>query len=453
MSLEFFPEELAVFCKGHWNTIPEKFFSGIETDSRKDLAGKLFVALAGEKFDAHNFLYDAFAKGAALCVRRDKAHLVPEGAHALIVDDTLAAYQDMAHGHRLKMKDLKIAAVTGSVGKTSVKEMLRSIFISACGKTSVLATEGNTNNHIGVPQNLLRLTPDIRYAVIEMGTSSPGEIAVLSRMTCPDAAVVNSIAPCHLEKLIDLNGVAKEKGDIFLSLSPAGTAVIPGDIEQTSILSKCASQHKTDTFGDLPECSVRTNYLGGDLLGSSFELIAGAERHTVSWQLTGRHQCRNASAAAAVALSFGIAPEIIARGLANTTLPGMRGKIVKCGNATIFNDAYNASPASMAAVLRMVAESISSGRVCLLLGTMLELGEHSRNEHIKVLKLARQLFPDGMIYTVGDGFADLSESDRHYAISSDAADDISKLCGQNISIIVKGSRGTALEKALPPEAR
>ena len=149
----------------------------------------------------------------------------------------------------------------------------------------------------------------------------------------------------------------------------------------------------------------------------------------------------------------GIAPEIIAQGLAGTVLPGMRGKVVKAGNATIFNDAYNASPVSMTAVLKMVAESMTSEKVVLLLGTMLELGEHSTEEHCKILKLARELFPTGTIFTVGNGFAGLSGSDRHYSSSADAAGDIEKLCEQNVYIIVKGSRGTALEKALPQEAR
>jgi UDP-N-acetylmuramoyl-tripeptide--D-alanyl-D-alanine ligase len=169
--------------------------------------------------------------------------------------------------------------------------------------------------------------------------------------------------------------------------------------------------------------------------------------------LTGRHQCRNAAAAAAVALSLGIAPEVIANGLSSTVLPGMRGKVVKLGNATIFNDSYNASPASMAAVLKMVSESVTESKIVLLLGTMLELGVNSKEEHRKTLALARRLFPDGVILTVGDGFSGLQESDRHYETSTDAADDISRLTLQQVTIIVKGSRGTALEKALPQEAR
>ena len=155
----------------------------------------------------------------------------------------------------------------------------------------------------------------------------------------------------------------------------------------------------------------------------------------------------------AVALAFGITPEVIAKGLANTTLPGMRGKVVKSGNATIFNDSYNASPASMAAVLKMVSESVTNQKVVLLLGTMLELGTNSKDEHRKTLSLARRLFPDAVICTVGDGFAGIEGSDHHYAVSTDAAEDIFRLTSQQVVIVAKGSRGTALEKALPPEAR
>ena len=286
-----------------------------------------------------------------------------------------------------------------------------------------------------------------------MGTSSPGEINVLSRIAKPDVAVVNSIAPCHLEKLIDLDGVATEKGDIFKYLAPDGVAVIPGDIEQRDILCRSARMHQIHTFGDSESCEIRANYLYGDLSGSTFELLIGNSKYTINWSLTGRHQCRNAAAAAAVALSLGIAPEVIANGLSSTVLPGMRGKVVKLGNATIFNDSYNASPASMAAVLKMVSESVTESKIVLLLGTMLELGVNSKEEHRKTLALARRLFPDGVILTVGDGFSGLQESDRHYATSTDAADDISRLTLQQVTLIVKGSRGTALEKALPQEAR
>ena len=438
---------------GKWNRIPSPKISGVETDTRNELDGKLFVALRGERFDAHDFLETAHSKGAFLCINKDRADTVPDGAAALAVDDTLAAYQNMANRHRLRMADLKLLAVTGSVGKTSVKEMLRAVMCEFFGKDHIVATDGNTNNHIGVPRNLLRLSADTSAAVIEMGTSSPGEIAVLSKMAVPDVALVNSIAPCHLEKLIDLAGVAAEKGDIFKFLKTDGTAVIPGDIAETVLLKKSAGGHRIITFGDFESnADVRSRFGGGSLSGSTFKLYMNSACYEITWSLTGRHQCRNAAAAAAAALAMGVPEQVIVSGLKNTVLPGMRGKIISVNGALILNDAYNASPASMTAVLKMFAEAEVSGRAVLLLGTMLELGSESTKEHQNILSLARSLFPSGIIITVGRGFESLSGADHHFSSSSEAADLIAGLCVPGTSILVKGSRGTALEKSLPPEA-
>ena len=445
--------ELAGATRGTWNKIPSENISGVETDTRKELAGKLFAALRGERFDAHDFLDSAVAKGAVLCVNKERINSVPAGAYALVVDDTLAAYQSIAKHYRSRQTQLKLLAVTGSVGKTSVKEMLRAILCEFYGKDRVIATEGNTNNHIGVPQNLLRLNAGTSAAVIEMGTSSPGEIAVLSEMAVPDIALVNSIAPCHLEKLIDLAGVAREKGDIFKFLKSDGIAVLPGDIAETALLKKSACGHRIVTFGDIvSNADVKSRFISGGLEGSKFELCIDSCNFEISWSLTGRHQCRNAAAAAAAAWAAGIPAEIIAEGLKNTTLPGMRGKTVEYNGATILNDAYNASPASMEAVLKMFAEAEISGKCVLLLGTMLELGCNSKSEHQKILDLARDLFPAGTIITVGEGFEGFSGADRHFDKSADAAALIASLCTPGTHIMVKGSRGTALEKALPQEA-
>ena len=448
----FSAKELAAACGGIWNTAEDFTVCGIETDTRRDLQNKLFVALKGERFDAHDFLAEAAGKGAVLCVAEDRSESIPAGAKALIVKDTLTAYQQISRHHRLRMQNLKIAAVTGSVGKTSVKEMISAILRRAAGAANVVSTTGNTNNHIGVPQNLLRFEDNTKFAVIEMGTSSPGEIAVLSELAVPDVAVVNTVAPCHLEKLIDLEGVAREKGDIFKFLKPGGTAVIPCDIAETPLLEAASCNFKRITFGAYESSAdVRSRFVSGNLEGSSFELLIADKSFPVSWQLTGKHQCRNASAAAAVALAMGIAPEVIASGLADTSLPGMRGKIIKYNGAVILNDAYNASPASMSAVLKMFAESVICGKVVLLLGTMLELGGSSQVEHENILKLARELFPQGIVITVGSGFEGLGGADHHFAKSSEAADTVEKLCVEGTSILVKGSRGTALELALPQE--
>ena len=445
--------KLACDVNGVWNNIPEIAVCGIETDTRKELAGKLFVALKGERFDAHDFLDSAFAKGAVLCVNKDKINSIPAGANALVVDDTLAAYQRMAKSHRLQNNDLKVLAVTGSVGKTSVKEMLRAILCEFLGENQIVYTIGNTNNHIGVPQNLLRLSSETKAAVIEMGTSSPGEIAVLSEMAVPDIALVNSIAPCHLENLIDLEGVAREKGDIFKFLKPNGIAVIPGDIAETGLLKECAGSHKIVTFGEIDTCAdIKSEFICGDLCGSKFKLYIDSQSFEISWNLTGRHQCRNAAAAAATAYSMGIPSDIIVSGLQKTVLPGMRGKLISVNGAVILNDAYNASPASMTAVLKMFAETGISGKCVLLLGTMLELGKESKQEHQKILSLARKLFPAGVIITVGSGFEDLFGADQHFDQSADALETVTSLCSPETYILVKGSRGTALEKAIPQEA-
>ena len=331
--------------------------------------------------------------------------------------------------------------------------MLRAVLCEFYGKEHVVATEGNTNNHIGVPQNLLKLSTETSAAVIEMGTSSPGEIAVLSEIAVPDVALVNSIAPCHLEKLINLAGVAVEKGDIFKFLKSDGTAVIPGDIAETPLLRKAAGEHPVITFGDFEsEADVKSSFVSGTLSGSTFKLYMNSRCYEMSWSLTGRHQCRNAAAAAAAALAMGIPEQMIVSGLKNTVLPGMRGKIISINGALILNDAYNASPASMTAVLKMFAEAGITGRAVLLLGTMLELGSESKKEHQRILSLARSLFPSGIIITIGAGFDSLSGADHHFAQSSEAADLVAELCVPGTSILVKGSRGTEMEKAIPSEA-
>ena len=447
-------ETLAVYCGGYWVNKPDNSISGVETDTRKELENRLFVALKGERFDAHDFLGDAFKKGAYLCVNKSRLSDVPAGACALVVDDTLEAYQMIASGHRKSLADLQLIGVTGSVGKTSVKEMLKAIMCEHAGAEHVVSTAGNTNNHIGVPQNLLRLTSETRCAVIEMGTSSFGEIALLSRLAEPDVALVNSIAPCHLENLRDLEGVATEKGDIYKFLKAGGTAVLPCDIAESGILKNSAGSNQIITFGESgTHADVTSKFISGDLKSSTFELTINHESFIISWQLTGAHQSRNASAAAAAALAAGVPAETIACGLQNTALPGMRGKILSFNGADIFNDAYNASPASMAAVLKMFAESTKGKQITLLLGTMLELGENSRSEHRRILELARELMPEAAIITVGSGFESLDGADIHFSRSSEAAETVREKCVPDSVMLVKGSRGTALEKALPQEVQ
>jgi len=452
--MAFSAEELRCAANGVWRDGKCTAVDDVFTDTRLDGAGKLFCALAGERFDAHDFLDRAVSCGAAaLCVRRGAA--VPEGIPVLEVEDTLAAYQALGAYNRSRLKDLKCASVTGSVGKTSVKEMLRAIFARACGTDGVLATAGNTNNHVGVPKNLLALSPRHRFAVLEIGMSHPGEILPLVSLVRPDVAVVNSIAPCHIEHLGSLEGIAREKGDIFKGLLPGGTAVVPAGIPQTEILLEAALPHRVMTFGTGEDCDVRARYLGGRIDGGSFELsFKGGRTFRIDWKLPGKHQALNAAAAAAAAWSLGISPEDICAALPDTVLPGMRSKITRAGGVVYINDAYNANPASMAAALDYLDEAVSPRQLILLLGGMLELGECSDAEHEKLLSAALKRFPGAKIFAFGQPFAGAASrlGVPFYGDPADAAEMLASIAVPGMVVFAKGSRGIGMERALPPEA-
>ena len=446
---------LAQILNGCWKNGVDTDVDGVFTDTRQSGTGKLFVALAGEKFDAHNFLDKAVSSGAAaLCVRRGAA--VPENIPVIEVEDTLKAYQALGNHCRMSVPGLKTAAVTGSVGKTSVKEMLRAIFGFVSGRENVLATEGNTNNHVGVPQNLLKLEKHHKFAVIEMGMNHSGEILPLTLAARPDTAVINSIAPCHIEHLGSLEGIAIEKGTVFQGLSPEGPAVIPAGIPQTALLEKAAEGRKILYFGTAENCDVRASYCGGKLEGSSFELtFKGVGTFSVTWHLSGRHQAVNASAAAAAAWSMGVSPETICAALPETLLPGMRSKITHLDGAVYINDAYNANPASMAAALDYLQEFAKADQLILLLGAMLELGEESAFRHAELLEEALKRFPEAQIFALGKPFASAAEkyAVRFFENPADAAEAVSSAVKTGSIVFAKGSRGIGVENALPAGAR
>jgi len=453
----FTASELIAATGGCWSgNTPALTVSGVFTDTRVDGQGKLFIALAGEKFDAHDFLDKAIAaNAAAICIQKDKkdklfaAYPVP----VLLVADTMIAYQNLGRFHRLRFPRLKVAAVTGSVGKTSAKEMLRAIFEAAAGPDHVLYTLGNTNNQIGVPQNLLRLTESHQYAVIECGTNHHGEIEPLSRCACPGAAVVNSIAPCHLEFLGDLDGVAREKSHIFDGLpAAAGVAIIPKVCAGHDLLLAAAKPYCLRQFGNTADCDVWSEYHGGNLNGSSFTLhFADGSKHVVNWQLTGRHQAVNAAGAAAAALTLGVSPADIAKGLAQTTLPGMRMKQTRYRDADIINDAYNANPGSITASIEWLAEFADDRKLLLILGEMRELGAAEAAGHREIYDLAVKTFPQARIILIGRAFA--GHHGTHFMAANDAFAKVDELIRPGDIVFAKGSRGIAVELALPECAR
>ena len=464
MSAELFTlQEIAQASGGQWHKSPVVPFSvsAVKTDSREDCSNALFIALAGENFDAHDFLPKAVAAGAAaLCINRKFADRIDSSWQipVLLTDDTLLAYQNLGAFHKNRLKGLKTVAVTGSMGKTSVKEIIRSILVAAVGAEAVHATAGNTNNQVGVPQNLLALTEKHKYAVIEMGTNHHGEIEPLSRCARPDVAVINSIGPCHLEHLHDLDGVATEKSKILAYLNPAGTAVIPDVSSGMEIIEAAAAKFNILRFGTTAAADVRASYLGGKLHGSAIEL-AFKRLNNLSrrfeWSLSGAHQAANAAAGACAATALGIDPDCIVAGLRNCALPGMRMRVSEINGATWINDAYNANPGSMLAALRWLNEFAEQDKLILALGDMLELGDVSHDEHKKVASAALELFPRAKFFFVGSRMTDAVNElrpDADVVVCRDSTEAAEKVAGVLIHgkmILLKGSHGVHLEKVEP----
>ena len=456
MDAEFSAAELTRISGGKWFNLPEaETLFRLTTDTRQENSGRIFFALAGERFDAHDFLAQAVDSGcAALCVSRPEVAGVPEKFPVLLVDDTLKAFQQCAKFHRMRFKNLTVFGVTGSVGKTSVKEMLRAICVAAGDEKSVLCTEGNTNNQIGVVQNLLRLNKNHRYAILEAGTSAPGEIAPLAAMIQPHGAIVNSIAPCHLENLLSLEGVATEKSALLQAVSPGGVTVCPARCAGAEILCRSCAGRKHVTFGMDGAGDVNAQWLNGSLDGSSFILtFPGGRSFEVNWHLTGRHNALNAAGAAALASACGITPETIVRALPHTRLPGMRMKKTQLNGVTYFNDAYNANPASMRALLTLLDETADKSRLILCLGGMRELGGRSIAEHTGLLQFVAGKFPGVRLITIGREFENIPGNGKYFPTSSEAEAYLASIVRPGDLVAAKGSFGNHTELALPEAAR
>ena len=445
---------LAAATCGRWAVAPAAGLGGVAsvfTDTREKRPGGLFVALRGEKFDGHQFLGAAVAAGAvAVCVQPGAT--APAGVAVLEVSDTLAAYQALARERSRHLKGLTVVGLTGSSGKTSAKEILGAILAHGFGKDAVLVTEANTNNHVGVPKNLLDLEARHRFAVIEMGSNHFGEIEVLSSIAEPDVALVVSVGPAHLEAFGDTDGVAREKSAIFNHVNPApfGRAVIPLSCPGAAILRSAAADLKPMTFGADRQADIQFDYLCGSLRGSSFELTwkKTGESQMVKSTLKGAHQVSNAAAAAAVATILGMEPEAIAAGLEVCELSGMRSRVRELDGVTWVNDAYNANPASVKAGLAWLADFAHLHRRCfVILGDMLELGPNGPAEHAGVLAFHAAKLPSANLVTVGPLMAAVAAPGTEtYPDSATAAAELKGRFQPGDLVYLKGSRGTALEK-------
>ncbi len=422
----------------------------INTDSRTNNHNSLFLALEGDNFDGHQYINQAIENGATtLCINKNKKHLVTDlSIPILLVENTLIAYQNIAKYHRLSLKNLTIIGITGSAGKTSTKEILKSILDESFGSDAVYATIANTNNHIGVPQNLLKINKNVKYAIIEMGTNHPNEIKVLADIALPDIGIITSIGHSHIENFGSVANIAKEKFDIFSNMTSANTAIIPDYCAK--FLNKKA-KFETSFIGE-DESDYSVNYKSSNISESIFEVKTPNNFYDVEWSIPGKHQAINAAFAIAVAEKLNISKSNIISGLKKAKLTGMRMKIVKSNGFTWINDAYNANPESVTSGLNWLSEFIKQDSTTIILGDMLELGDNSEKYHENILELTFKLFPKIQLITVGNIYSKISANFAKYNITffpnADSAKEYLKEIKQGNLIYLKGSRGIKLERLI-----
>jgi UDP-N-acetylmuramoyl-tripeptide--D-alanyl-D-alanine ligase len=429
-------------------------FARVATDTRTLAGGELFVALKGERHDAHGFVPEAAAAGArGVLVERAVDGAGAGGLTVLAVRDTLRALQDLAAAERRRRAPC-VLGITGSNGKTTTKEMLAAILVAAGGTAAVLKTQGNLNNLVGVPLTLLGLGGRERWAVVEMGMNAPGEIWRLTEIADPDVGIITNVGPAHLAGLGTVAGVARAKGELFARMRRGATAVVNADDPLVAALGD-AFPGRVVRFGagtDVAAEDVRLDDSGA----AAFRLCLGATTVEVRLRIPGRHNVQNALAAAAAAASLGIGAEIVAAGLAAAEPVGNRMRVVTLPTGvTILNDSYNANPASVAAALRSLADARATRRIAVL-GDMLELGAASAEHHRAIGRLAARAGVDAL-YLFGEHAADtaagaaeaLPAEAIHVAAShATIAEGIARSAAPGDWILVKGSRGQRMEEVV-----
>lgn len=417
-------------------------FERVSTDGRKSCAGALFIALVGPRFDAHDFIDQAKAQGAvAVMVSRTVNTDLPQ----LLVEDTRLALGRLA-AHWRDQREVRVVGVTGSNGKTTTKEMIAAILRQA---GPVLATEGNLNNDIGMPLTLLRLQPEHRYAVIEMGANHRGEIAYMTKIARPDVAVITNAGPAHLEGFGGLDGVAQGKGEIYQGLGLDGIAVINADDAYAGYWREVAKDYTQLTFGFSAQADVYAEF-HGDAFGSELSIHYTHGAFKVQLELPGRHNAANALAAATVALALKIDPAQISAGL--HAMHGVRGRLQRAAarnGAALIDDTYNANPASLAAALKVLAAC--PGEKYLALGDMGELGEQSEQLHAEAGQLAKEIGVD-RLYTVGRLSRHAAErfgvNARHFTQQDELIAALRQDLHAGVTLLVKGSRSARMESVV-----
>jgi len=428
----------------------DALFTSVSSDSRAIDAGDLFIALQGENFDGAAFVASATQSGAvAALVNTTSYRDVTSPCPLLLVEDTRLALGRLAAHWRTQL-NIPVIAVTGSNGKTSVKEMLASILRAATGDDdTVLATVGNLNNDIGVPLTLLRLRNVHRYAVIEMGMNHQGEIEYLTQMARPDVAIVNNASSAHLAGLGSVDAVAHAKGEIFTGLSPQGTAIINADDAYAPLWRELAGGHTIIEFGLGKNGAVHAQWQV-KLNGMYIQVNAPQGNFKAQLQVPGVHNVRNALAATAAALALHIPLLAIAAGLEN--FAGVAARLQRKAalhGAMLIDDSYNANPASLHAALEVLAQS--AGKKILVLGDMGELGEDAVRLHSEIgaeaLRLGvNQLLALGKLTL--HAVHEFGTGAHHFERIEDLFAVLDKILDIDSTVSVKGSRFMRMERVV-----
>lgn len=420
----------------------------VSTDTRTLGPGDFFVALKGPNFDGHDYLDIALQQGArAAMVSRDTGHALPR----LLVDDTRLALGRLGAFWR-DVCPARVVAITGSNGKTTVKEMTAAI-LARQGK--VLATRGNLNNDIGVPLTLCRLT-DEDYAVVEMGANHAGEIDYLSRLVRPEVALLNNAGRAHLEGFGSLEGVAHAKAEIMNGLGPDGVFVFNGDDNFAPLWRQLSDGRRTLTFGVHSTADVRSAQPYADLrwdergFALTFEVQTPMGSFEARLALAGEHNRMNALAATAAAIALDIVPERIAAGLgAMEPVPGRLCPLPGIGGSRVVDDSYNANPESVAAAIMVLAAA--PGRRTLVLGDLAELGRGASGLHAEIGERARaagidRLFACGELS--GAAVRSFGAGGRHFTAQQELIDHLCDHVGAEDSVLVKGSRSARMDRVV-----
>ncbi len=424
-------------------------FTSVSTDSRKIEQGNLFIALRGENFDGAAFVAGAARDGAVAVMVNTGSFDGNAPCPVLLVEDTRLALGRLAAHWRAQFA-IPLVGLTGSNGKTTVKEMLAAILREATGSAeSVLATQGNLNNDIGMPLTLLRLNAGHRYAVIEMGMNHTGEIEYLSRLANPDVALITNASGAHLAGLGSVEGVARAKGEIFAGLKQGGTAVINADDVYEPLWRKLAEGHAVLEFGINGYPSVYGKWQAQEF-GARLAVLTPHGEFAASLQVPGVHNARNALAATAAAVALDVPLEKISAGLEK--FGGVAGRLQRKAarhGAVLIDDTYNANPSSMRAALEVLAQA--AGRRIFVMGDMGELGEDAARYHAEIGGFARQ---SGIQHLLALG--ELSrEAVREFGAGAQHFDDAESLCAAlesemdaGVTVLVKGSRFMKMERVV-----